>query len=328
MKSRGSLQASSVDPEAPTTSSPIDSRRLMMETGTSTFGSNAHLAWQSLNYNSQSHCANYEAHDITADLSPCHDGFDGSDFSPTAMEALFLNQFAAPQSPMDSRPNEYHENIQSTWSASTSMASNNRHLANNGALQLMSPFSHAVNLATPGGSAWASVPDSAYGSLPNSSHGSGSSEAESMMHATHYFDLPERRLEAPCAPTSNASRRASAGDGLSTSTAASAEQRDRLRQDAHSKVEKRYRMNINNKIQELRHLLSSNPSLAKQSFSNNPSIGGLRRRKSGAESSKRDILDQTINLLQNLQHEVQQLTSQNMELKEEIAVMRSYTADK
>ena len=180
----------------------------------------------------------------------------------------------------------------------------------------MSPGAHTVKPTAPSASAWVSVADSVYGSLPDSSHGSGSSPSESMMRAPHHFTSPDVENSLNGELQAQSAYAAGLQDAPTNKTS---------RQDAHSKVEKRYRMNINTKIEHLREILRSNPSPGQQFYANFTSISG--RRKSGAELSKRDILDQTISLLQNLQYEVQQLTSQNMELNEKIALIQSLTAD-
>lgn len=152
------------------------------------------------------------------------------------------------------------------------------------------------------------------------------------MHATHYFAKPNVELspsgnsEAPSAAATNAQKlqENSTTERASSNEAAPGEQKDRLRQDAHSKVEKRYRMNINSKIQQLKDILPSNPSSGKRPLNVNPGYSS-RRRRSGAELSKRDILSLTITNMERLEFEVQQLTSLNKELKDQIAAKQSHT---
>ncbi len=69
---------------------------------------------------------------------------------------------------------------------------------------------------------------------------------------------------------------------------------------------------------QLREILPNNPSPDRPAF----------RRKSGTELSKRDILSLTITNIERLQFEVQDLASQNRELKARIARMHSDTMQK
>ena len=216
-----------------------------------------------------------------------------------------------------------------TWVPSPFLSSNHGVNQDSDPYSAMSPSSHTITPSTPGGTAWFSVADSAYGSLPNSSHGSGSSQADTMMHASHYFTNPEEEMSPgesgqapPLAGTASNQQTFAETDGPATTKAGHTEQIQRLRQDAHSKVEKRYRMNINNKIEQLRRILPGSPSLDQQCLSQFNASYNPRRRKSGTELSKGDILSLAITNVQQLQHEVQQLTSQNMELKEKLALRR------
>ena len=154
------------------------------------------------------------------------------------------------------------------------------------------------------------------------------------MHADHYFAIGEE--EASPRGTGQAPLLAGAGSEketspdvreVSTTKAGHPEQNPRSRQDAHSKVEKRYRMNINNKIEQLRRILPISSSSEHQCLSQIGTSCNPRRRKSGAELSKGDVLSLAISNVQQLQNEVQQLASQNMELREKLALMRSLASD-
>jgi Helix-loop-helix DNA-binding domain len=268
--------------------------------------SNGQHVWQ--HYNFQPDYANQGLQASAMEMSPRHDQCDGVsleglDSSRTAYEECLMHGAEANYSPQDSNQEEYRRNSYYTCSPSPLLADNYAEYSPTAQCSTMSSVPQTFIPSPPADSAWVSVADSAYGSLPNSCHGSGSSQADSMMHATHYFDA------APATTITDST----------TPRQSHVEHRDRSRQDAHSRVEKRYRLNINSKIQELREFLD-NPSTGKQFFNTTTS----RRQKSGAELSKRDVLSRTITHLTQLEAEVQQLTSQNIELKnEKLALIRS-----
>ncbi|ERF71430.1 hypothetical protein EPUS_06812 [Endocarpon pusillum Z07020] len=295
----------------------------------SNLASTSHHVWQLPNWNSQPGYSNPGIQAMAIDTFPPHDVWDPNDWNqsnfsnPSHRDSVVSKaESAYPSgSPV---PEEFGQNLDFACRHPNARASSYGDLSSIGERLTPSPFSHAISPSTPGGSAWISVADSAYGSLPGSSHGSGSSEAESMIHATHYFastnaeNSPSCTIEAASRTVTNLGHLQTSpiNDVPSTLKATPADQKDRLRQDAHSKVEKRYRMNINSKIQQLREILPNNHSCERPSL----------RRKSGTELSKRDILSLTITNMERLQFEVQNLTSQNRELKARIARMQSDTA--
>ena len=291
--------------------------------------STSHHVWQLPNWNPQPNYSNPGIQATAIDTLPPHDVWNPNDwnqldFSNPSHEDSIVSKAELAYPSRSPVPEEFCQNLDFAGRHPNARASSYGDLSSTGEPLTPSPFSHAISPSTPGGSAWISVADSAYGSLPSSSHGSGSSQAESMMHATHYFastnaeNSPSCKIEAHSRTVTNLGRLQTSptNDAPSTLRAAPADQKDRLRQDAHSKVEKRYRMNINSKIQQLREILPNNHSCERPSL----------RRKSGTELSKRDILSLTITNMERLQFEVQNLTSQNRELKARIARMQSDTA--
>lgn len=284
--------------------------------------------WQLPNWNSQPGYSNPGIQATAIDTFAPHDMWNSndwnqSDFSNPSHRDSVVSEAESAYPSHGPVPEEFGQNLDFACRHPNARASSYGELSSTGEPLTPSPYSHAISPSTPGGSAWISVADSAYGSLPSSSHGSGSSEAESMMHATHYFastnaeNSPGCKIEAPSRTVTNLShlQTSPTNDVPTTLKATPADQKDRLRQDAHSKVEKRYRMNINSKIQQLREILPNNPTCERPSL----------RRKSGTELSKRDILSLTITNMERLQFEVQNLTSQNRELRARIARMQSDT---
>lgn len=217
------------------------------------------------------------------------------------------------------------ENASSTWGTSPLATSSYDEIPSYCTPSEISPSWQTTSPSTPSRSAWISIADSGHGNFTNSSHGSRSSQADSMMHATHYFANTNLGY-SPCAhagvpftatldspQTRETPIKKPGGSG----------QRARVRHDAHSKVEKRYRMNINSKIEQLKDMLTVDCPPRKQSLTETTSVGGSRNRKSGAELSKRDVLTRTISLLLHLQDELQQMKCQNLELKAEIAQLKT-----
>ena len=175
---------------------------------------------------------------------------------------------------------------------------------------------------TPGG-------DSAYWSLAESAHGTcaGSSNRDrgSEERGVYLGSNGEASLAAP----SDISQLDDLGAPYDTPgvRVVEPEKKERSRQDAHSKVEKRYRMNINNKIEQLRRILPPNPVFEHQHGILVDNFQSTRRRKSGTELSKRDVLSASILRLEQLEQEVQELTSENIELKQKIAFLRSLAVE-
>jgi Helix-loop-helix DNA-binding domain len=189
----------------------------------------------------------------------------------------------------------------------------------------ISPLTHSSTPSPLGGATGIFYADSAYGS--------GSSQAESMMHATNYFACSEvdKHLQGNpqtpyAAPATRQQRPSLERAVAATSPPAHAEQ-TRQRQDAHSKVEKRYRMNINNKIEQLRRILPGSPPSGDQPLNHFTTSSSSKRRKCGTDLSKQDVLSMTLNYVEQLQSEIQDVTSQNSDLKEKIAMMRSLAAE-
>ena len=221
-------------------------------------------------------------------------------------------------------PTQYtHENASTPWNVSSLKIPSYDQVPSRCTHPAISPSWQALTLSTPSCSAWAALGDSGYGTLTNSSLGSASSLDNSMMHSTHCF--ADANLEdSPCG-TSEAPSPAATGSklarGQTTHKPANAGQRGGLRQYAHSKVEKRYRMNINSKIEQLKDMLPLESHLEIQPLAEISS--GSRHHKRGAELSKHDVLTRTIGLLLQLQDELRQLKCQNIKLKAEIEHSRS-----
>jgi hypothetical protein len=313
-----------------------------LENRLSILASNPQHIWQLPVWPSQPDYTSHEMHRITVDTSPHHDAFHPEissnptenftdlNFSRPPVEEFLIYGSEAPHSPRDLMQKDCHGRAHSEWASPLSINPTYGGCPAPGSDSTMSPFSPAVNPSTPIGSAWVSVAGSAYGSLPNSSHGSASSPADSMVQATHYFaqpnveNSPGGKSEAPTATAANAHtlRGSLTADMTFNHKANPTDQKDRVRQDAHSKVEKRYRMNINSKIQQLKDILPTIPPSGKRPL--NPGFSS-RRRRSGAELSKRDILSLTITNMERLQFEVEQLTSLNKELTDKIAEGQSHS---
>lgn len=180
----------------------------------------------------------------------------------------------------------------------------------------VSPFTQTMSPAP--------VSDSAYWSMPESNQGIGSTsvnrERTSQDSSTH---PGEENATPPTTPSDVDRRDVVSGHHLNHYRHLRADRGDRSRQDAHSKVEKRYRTNINNKIEQLRGLLPSNPALENQYGDPVDSFPASRRRKCGTELSKRDVLSATILRLEQLELEKRDLAVENQELKEKLALYSS-----
>lgn len=295
---------------------------------------NAQPLWQFPGYNSQPDTTGRPTQCTAAMLRENYDEFGTEKLTCSSLlrmgeEGFSSNRPGGANSTQDHIQRGYYEHGGFAWGSSPFLDSNNGVSQDSDPHSAISASSHTITPSSPGATVWLSVADSAYGSLPNSSHGSGSSQADSMMHASHYFTISEdgishgENVHAPLSVgTASEPHTLAETDGASTTKAGHTEQIQRLRQDAHSKVEKRYRMNINSKIEQLRRILPGSPSLEQQCLNQFNASYNSRRRKSGTELSKGDILSLAITNVQQLQHEVQQLTSQNMELKEKLALRR------
>lgn len=312
-----------------------------LENRMSILASNAQPIWQYPVWPSHPDYASHDMHDITMHPSPHDEAFHpetssnlpeivaGLNFSRPPGEEFLIYGSEAPQSPRDQMEKERHGRVLSEWASPLSIPPTNRGYPAPVFESTMSPFSPALTPSTPIGSAWVSVAGSAYGSHPNSSPGSGSSPADSIMQGTHHIakanveNSPSRNSEPASAVSASAHilQANSTAEMTFNHKAAPADPKDRLRQDAHSKVEKRYRMNINSKIQQLKDILPSVPAPSGKRPSN-PGFSS-RRRRSGAELSKRDILSLTITNMERLQYQVEQLTSLNKELTDKIAAVGS-----
>jgi Helix-loop-helix DNA-binding domain len=296
--------------------------------------SNAQPLWQYPGYSSHSDTTGRQTQFTAASLPDHYDGFElekltCSTLSRMGEEESLSGTRRGPNSTQDHIQKGYYDRGSFAWGPSSFINSSPEAIPDSDPRSAISPSSQAFTPSTPGGPAWLSVVDSAYGSLENSSHGSGSSQADAMMHASHYFTNPEEE-NSPGGNSQSPTMVAAASnqqafpetEGAATTKAGHTEQIQRLRQDAHSKVEKRYRMNINSKIEQLRRILPGSPSPEHQCLSQINTSYNPRRRKSGTELSKGDILSLAITNVQQLQNEVQQLTSQNNELREKLALMR------
>jgi Helix-loop-helix DNA-binding domain len=313
----------------------------ILENRMSILAANAQQIWQYPVWPSHPDYASHDAHDITMHRSPDNDAFHseissnlqetmgGLNFSRPQSDEFLIYGSEAPHSPRNPMQKDRHGRVHSGWSPPLSIPPTSRGYPAPAFESTVSPFSPAITPSTPVGSAWVSVAGSAYGSHPNSSPGSGSSPADSMMQGTHYTAVAnvENSSSGNSEPASAVLANAHILQANSTAEltfnhkAAPADPKDRLRQDAHSKVEKRYRMNINSKIQQLKDILPSVPSPSGKR-SSNPGFSS-RRRRSGAELSKRDILSLTITNMERLQYQVEQLTSLNKELTDKIAAVGS-----
>ena len=212
---------------------------------------------------------------------------------------------------------EYHESTDFRLAHSPSIASNCGETIFGGPYSATSPPPHALG--------WLPVADSTYGSE--------SSHAECMMQAPHYFfcseveNSPSEKNQASSTVVTKSYQQPRQEMGAETAAKTFHAEQTRMRQDAHSKVEKRYRMNINSKIEQLRRILPNESCPEHQSPNHSNASCSSRRRKSGTDLSKRDILSMTISHVEQLQSEVQHLTSENLGLKEELASMRSLISD-
>jgi Helix-loop-helix DNA-binding domain len=282
-------------------------------------------SWPPPNFERNSHSANSAmAHRLNySGMNVDARGYDGSGRS--------LSCHLPPSETHAPKPREYSLPTCSRPRLPTSHPEEGAFPVHHCATTEMSPTSGPT---TPADYAWSSVADSAYGSLPPSNHGSQSSHAKSMMHATHYFtspkfEKPEARAKDGCPSSLNSpiEQNFPLHETESRSPAPQGKDKERLRQDAHSKVEKRYRMNINNKIEQLRRILpcDQNPKGLQFLADIKTSGDSTRRRRSGTvqDLSKRDVLTQTISHIEHLQTEVQQLTTQNMALRQRMSSMGS-----
>jgi hypothetical protein len=205
---------------------------------TPSVASKVHLDWQLSGYYNHSDSTAPELQRTAAPILPNH--VDYEPWKPSGFESSrlgyeqFLPDVSEP-SRQTQDPLQYkQEDVSSAWNSSPPIASRHE--------EVLSPCTYATSSPN---SAWVSIADSSYGSLPNSSHGSGSSEEDSVLHASDYFECSNVGNFTGDIQAQSAAATASTVEGTSTSKADRAEQRDRVRQDAHSKVEKRYRMNIN-----------------------------------------------------------------------------------
>jgi Helix-loop-helix DNA-binding domain len=314
-----------------------------LENRMSILASNAQHIWQYPVWPSHPDYVSHDMHDVPMNPSPHVEAFHpeissnlpdtvgGLNFPPPPGEEFLTYESEEPHSPREPMQKERHRRVHSEWASPLSIPPTNRGYPAPVFESTMSPFSPAITPSTPIGSAWISVAGSAYGSHPNSSPGSGSSPADSIMQGMHYISTAKAETSpiGNSEPASAVSANAHILQSNSTSTAeltfnakaAPADPKDRLRQDAHSKVEKRYRMNINSKIQQLKDILPSVPPPSGKRPAN-PGFSS-RRRRSGAELSKRDILSLTITNMERLQYQVEQLTSLNKELTDKIAAVGS-----
>jgi Helix-loop-helix DNA-binding domain len=299
---------------------------------------NGQFIWQLPSYNAQ---LESRVHDLqskaTAVLSP-FERYESEQtgslvFSQMDADNFWLRELEGPrtfQGPTESE----HENFSTVWTASPLMASTYQEISSPCPRLTISPSWQAVTPSTTSTSAWISVHDSAYGSPPSSGHGSGSSQAHSMMNATHYFanpdmkDSPGDSGEGASMATTDPRHQALSKVEVAPAVKAADAAQTRSKQHAHSKVEKRYRMNINSKIEQLRRILPSNsqPNLQSPTYINKCGTTSSRR-KSDTELSKGDVLSRAISHVQQLRNEIQQLTSQNIELKEKLALLRTLATE-
>ena len=293
--------------------------------------SNAQPLWQFPGYSPQPGTTGSHTQCTAAILTGHHDGLESekltcSSLSQIGEEEVLSAQPEGATSTQDRIQRRYYEHGGFAWGPSPFITSSPETVQDSDPCSAISPSSHALTPSTPGG-AWLSVADSAYGSVSNSSHGSGSSQADAMMYASHYFTSPGEghspgaQSRSPSIVTASNQQGPPKTDGATTTKPDHTEQIQRLRQDAHSKVEKRYRMNINSKIEQLRRILPGTSLPEHQCLSQTNTFYNPRRRKSGTELSKGDVLSLAITNVQQLQNEVQQLASQNMALREKLALM-------
>jgi hypothetical protein len=205
---------------------------------TPSVASNVHLDWQLSGYYNHSDSTAPELQSTAAPILPNHADYEP--WKPSGFESSrlcyeqFLPDVSEPSRPTQDPLQYKQENVSSAWNSSPPTASHHE--------EVLSPCTYST---PPPDSAWVSIADSSYGSLPNSSHGSGYSEEDSTLHASGYFACSNVGNFAGDIHAQSAIAAASTVEAASTSKVDRAEQRDRVRQDAHSKVEKRYRMNIN-----------------------------------------------------------------------------------
>ena len=182
-----------------------------------------------------------------------------------------------------------------------------------------SPFTQTVS-PTP-------VSDSAYWSMPESGRGAcptpGGLDRESQGSP---MPLRDRSTTSPPTSLDVEHPELASGYPVHECRPLRGDKGDRSRQDAHSKVEKRYRTNINNKIEQLRRILPANPALENQYGDPVDTFPGSRRRKCGTELSKRDVLSASILRLEQLELEVRQLSLENQQLKSKVAYLGSLKA--
>lgn len=286
-----------------------------LKTRTSSLASNSHQDWQIPDYYSHSDSTAREIQSTVTIVSPNHR------FEAAKSNNYDSSQIGFEHSSEGTRlvrcPFQYEQEKPSiAWGTSWIAASNYE--------ETHSPCADsefAITPCTPSDSRWISLAESAHGSNSSASHGGGSSEAESMMDTSCYFAYPDSGnppdgdLHTSAVSATNSRHQANSAMGRGSATkAAQVEHKDRLKQDAHSKVEKRYRMSINNQINQLR-LLINNLSPEEQVRAN---TNQTTRRKSGTELSKRDVLTRAISQLEHLHHQVEILTSQNTELKRKL----------
>jgi hypothetical protein len=235
-----------------------------------------------------------------------------SRYSATDAENPFVNFSTVQALPGDCIPLQLTGVLQQqSWVSSAAMASRQAEFQHAEAAASFSPQSH-LSVPSPLGD--------------DSTYGSGSSQADSMTHATNYFpgsDMENRMEDKGRSPRFTSIKQENLSEMASVPNSTAHADQTRHRQDAHSKVEKRYRMNINSKIEQLRRILPITCPPGDQSSSLIVAPHGSRRRKSGTDLSKQDVLSMTINYVERLQSEIQDVTSQNLELKGRIASMRS-----
>ena len=253
--------------------------------------SNAEPVWRLPDYTLQPDSEGYQKEEIVAILPEYYvnsdpENFTCSGFSRMRVDDYLSSETEAANSIQDRIQRGYHDDADLAWGLSPLTTSSQERFFHRGCRSARSPSSHTLTPSTPGGPAWLSVADSAYGSLPNSRHGSRSGQADAMMHAGHYFAIPEEgdspgeTGQAPLLARMGAKNETLPDVGeVSTAKAGHTEQNQRSRQDAHSKVEKRYRMNINNKIEQLRRILPTNSSSEHQCLSQiaHPAIHGVEK---------------------------------------------------